>query len=83
MLSDSGGGRGLETSLADVTSKGLEGPCPRSRRPFSPLGFDVGDKGFTEDWALVEVDRSKTDTTKFVSNVVGLGTTIPVDKFTL
>ncbi|KAG8806641.1 hypothetical protein FRC17_004889, partial [Serendipita sp. 399] len=47
-----------------------------------PLGLNVGEEGFTEDWAVIEIDKSKVDSTNFVGNVVDLGTTIPVAKFT-
>ena len=49
----------------------------------SPLiACDVGDSGFTEDWAVVNVDASKVDSTNFVGNVIDLGTDIPVAEFT-
>ena len=47
-----------------------------------PIGLGVGEEGFTEDWALIKVDDSKVDVTNFVGNVIGLGTTIPIDEFT-
>ncbi|KAL6303949.1 hypothetical protein BKA93DRAFT_785418 [Sparassis latifolia] len=47
-----------------------------------PIGLDVREEGFTEDWAVIEIDDSKVDSTNFVGNVIDLGTTIPVDKLT-
>jgi hypothetical protein len=47
-----------------------------------PIGFNVGEKGFTEDWAVVQVDKSKIDAANFIGNAVDLGTTIGVSKFT-
>jgi hypothetical protein len=46
-----------------------------------PIGLDVGEDGFTEDWAVIEIDNSKVDLTNFVGNVIDLGTTIPMNKF--
>jgi hypothetical protein len=48
-----------------------------------PIGHGVGEEGFTEDWAVIEIDGSKVDSTNFVGNVIDLGTTIPIDKFTV
>ncbi|THH18300.1 hypothetical protein EW146_g2669 [Bondarzewia mesenterica] len=49
----------------------------------SPLiGFNVGEEGFTENWAVIEIDDFKVDLTNFVENIIDLGITIPVDKFT-
>jgi hypothetical protein len=47
-----------------------------------PIALNVGDSGFTEDWALVKVDASKIDSTNFVGNVIDLGIDTPVDEFT-
>jgi hypothetical protein len=47
-----------------------------------PIGLGIGEEGFTEDWAVIEIDDSKVDLTNFVGNVIDLGTTIPVEKFT-
>ncbi|KAL4077475.1 hypothetical protein J3A83DRAFT_4388852 [Scleroderma citrinum] len=47
-----------------------------------PIGFGVGEEGFTEDWAVVEIDASKVDATNFVGNVIDLGTTISIDELT-
>ena len=47
-----------------------------------PIGLNVGDEGFTEDWAVIEIDASKIDATSFVGNAVGLGIVIPIEKFT-
>jgi len=47
-----------------------------------PIGFGVGKDKFTEDWAVIEIDGAKVDSTNFVGNAIDLGTTIPVDEFT-
>ncbi|THU83806.1 hypothetical protein K435DRAFT_420482 [Dendrothele bispora CBS 962.96] len=38
-----------------------------------PIGDIVKDHGFTEDWAVIEIDQSKIDSTNFVGNAVDLG----------
>jgi len=50
--------------------------------PSPPIGLDVGEEGWKEDWAVIEADDSKVDSTNFVGNVIALGTTIPIDEFT-
>ena len=47
-----------------------------------PIGCGVGEEGFMEDWAVVEIDASKVDATNFVGNVINLGATIPINNFT-
>ena len=47
-----------------------------------PIGLNVGDDGFTEDWAVIEIDPSKIDSTNFIGNVVDLGIKVPVYDFT-
>ncbi|KAL4071575.1 hypothetical protein V8B97DRAFT_1870846 [Scleroderma yunnanense] len=47
-----------------------------------PISFGVREEGFTEDWAVVEIDASKVDATNFVGNVIDLGTTISIDELT-
>jgi hypothetical protein len=47
-----------------------------------PIGLGVGEEGFTEDWAVIEINDSKVDSTNFVGNAIDLGTTIPIDVFT-
>ena len=37
-------------------------------------------EGFTEDWAVIEINNSKVDLTSFVGNVIDLST-IPINKF--
>ena len=46
-----------------------------------PISFSVGEEGFTEDWAVIEVDDSKLNLTNFVGNVIDLGITIPIYDF--
>ncbi|KAG7446143.1 uncharacterized protein BT62DRAFT_932507 [Guyanagaster necrorhizus] len=48
-----------------------------------PISFGVGEEGFMEDWAVIEIDDSKINLNNFVGNVIDLGTTIPVEKFTV
>ncbi|KAK0458222.1 uncharacterized protein EV420DRAFT_1544249, partial [Desarmillaria tabescens] len=38
--------------------------------------------GYTEDWAVIEVDASKVDVSNFNGNAIDLGTHIPADEFT-
>jgi hypothetical protein len=45
-----------------------------------PIALNVGEDGFTEDWALVQIDRSKINSVNFVGNVIDLGTTISPEK---
>jgi hypothetical protein len=35
-----------------------------------------------EDWAVIEIDDSKIDSTNFVGNVIDLGTAFPIEEFT-
>ncbi|KAG8751901.1 hypothetical protein FRC14_007526 [Serendipita sp. 396] len=46
-----------------------------------PISLGVGEEGFTEDWAVIEIDNSKVDLTNFVGNAIELGITIPVYNF--
>ena len=46
-----------------------------------PIACDVGDSGFTEDWAVVKVDASKINSTNFVRNIIDLGIDVTVQKF--
>lgn len=39
-----------------------------------PISVSTGIKPYTEDWALIELDRSKIDWTNFRGNVMHLGT---------
>ncbi|KAH9178153.1 hypothetical protein EDB89DRAFT_2063952 [Lactarius sanguifluus] len=47
-----------------------------------PITFGTGIKRYTEDWALIELDRSKINWDNFRGNVIDLGTEIPVPQFT-
>lgn len=47
-----------------------------------PITLGVGAEGFTEDYAVVELDSSKIKDA-FKGNVIDLGTKIPEDEFTL
>ncbi|KAH8111913.1 hypothetical protein DFH11DRAFT_556970 [Phellopilus nigrolimitatus] len=38
--------------------------------------------GYTEDWAVIEIDGSKIDASNFNGNAIDLLTHVPVDKFT-
>ncbi|KAI5994865.1 hypothetical protein EDC04DRAFT_2505260, partial [Pisolithus marmoratus] len=46
-----------------------------------PIGIDVGDEGYTEDWAVIEIDASKVDATNFNGNAIDLCIQIPVKQF--
>jgi hypothetical protein len=46
-----------------------------------PINVGVGSEGYTEDWAIIEIDASKVNTSNFNGNV-NLGTHISVDEFT-
>ncbi|KAK0218127.1 hypothetical protein IW262DRAFT_1483789 [Armillaria fumosa] len=41
-----------------------------------------GSEGYTEDWAVIEIDASKVDASNFRGNAIDLGTRIPLYKFT-
>ncbi|THU84852.1 hypothetical protein K435DRAFT_397583 [Dendrothele bispora CBS 962.96] len=47
-----------------------------------PINVNVGSEGYTEDWAVIEVDASKIDSGNFSGNVIDLGNLISPDKFT-
>jgi hypothetical protein len=49
----------------------------------SPLiSVGVGSSGsYTEDWAVIEINTSKVDTSNFCGNAIDLGTRIPVPEF--
>ncbi|KAF8992692.1 hypothetical protein BDQ17DRAFT_1332153 [Cyathus striatus] len=46
-----------------------------------PINANEGPKRNSEDWALIELDRSKINWTKFRGNVIDLGTEMTMDKF--
>ncbi|KAF7776688.1 hypothetical protein Agabi119p4_5081 [Agaricus bisporus var. burnettii] len=74
----------LEQLLHNVT-RDWDSPAGRTigHTVFSPpLGFGVGPNQYTEDWAVVEINRSCIDSTNFVGNCIDLGTSVPVDEFT-
>ena len=45
-----------------------------------PIGLGVGEEEFTEDWAVIEIDSSKVDSTNFVGNAIDLDNTIPLSE---
>ncbi|KIK65003.1 hypothetical protein GYMLUDRAFT_381919 [Collybiopsis luxurians FD-317 M1] len=45
-----------------------------------PIKFGAGE-GYTEDWAVIEIDTSKIDRDNFDGNVIDLGTRIARDEF--
>jgi hypothetical protein len=49
-----------------------------------PINVDVGSssEGYTEDWAVIEIDASEVDASNFNGNATDLGTRISVDDFT-
>jgi len=46
-----------------------------------PIGVGVGPQTYTEDFAIIEIDKSKIDASNFIGNVIDLGTEIPPKKF--
>jgi hypothetical protein len=46
-----------------------------------PIGIDIGDKGYTEDWAIIEIDASKINASNFSGNAIDLSTDTSMDKF--
>jgi hypothetical protein len=46
-----------------------------------PISVSTGDKRFTEDWALVELDRGKFNWNAFRGNVIHLGTKLTAGEF--
>ncbi|KAH8111892.1 hypothetical protein DFH11DRAFT_1707064, partial [Phellopilus nigrolimitatus] len=46
------------------------------------VGSSSEGEGYTEDWAVIEIDTSKVDASNFSGNAIDLGTRIPLDKFT-
>ncbi|KAI5992374.1 hypothetical protein F5J12DRAFT_860015, partial [Pisolithus orientalis] len=47
-----------------------------------PITVGAGTKRYTEDWALIELDRNKINWANFRGNVIDLGTEITPGKFT-
>ncbi|KAG8984547.1 hypothetical protein FRB90_005244, partial [Tulasnella sp. 427] len=47
-----------------------------------PLILSAGNDGFTQDFAVIQVDTTKIDATNFIGNAIDLGTEIPVPTFT-
>jgi len=47
-----------------------------------PITIDVGPKGYTQDYALIQIDSNKIDSCSFTGNAIDLGTEIPPDHFT-
>ncbi|KAI0250099.1 hypothetical protein BJV78DRAFT_1347568 [Lactifluus subvellereus] len=47
-----------------------------------PINVGVGSGGYTEDWAVIEIDSSKVDANNFKGNSIDLGTRIPPYEFT-
>ncbi|KAJ6580227.1 hypothetical protein B0H10DRAFT_2235420 [Mycena sp. CBHHK59/15] len=49
-----------------------------------PINVGVGSssEGYTEDWAVIEIDASKVNASNFKGNAIDLGTRIPADEFT-
>ncbi|KAG8906989.1 hypothetical protein FRB99_005631 [Tulasnella sp. 403] len=48
-----------------------------------PINFGAGSssEGYTEDWAVIEIDPSKVDATNFSGNVINLATQISIGEF--
>ncbi|OCH84906.1 hypothetical protein OBBRIDRAFT_815290 [Obba rivulosa] len=47
-----------------------------------PISVASSSEGYTEDWAVIEIDASKVDASNFNGNAIDLGTRIPADEFT-
>ena len=47
-----------------------------------PIRFNVGNRGHTQDWAVIEIDTSKVDETNFLRNCIDLDPSIDVTTFT-
>ncbi|KAG2078877.1 hypothetical protein BDR04DRAFT_1137768 [Suillus decipiens] len=47
-----------------------------------PISASVGEEGFREDWAVIEIDNYKINSTNFVGNAIDLGITIPFQTLT-
>ncbi|CUS13211.1 unnamed protein product, partial [Tuber aestivum] len=47
-----------------------------------PLQYGTGSAGYTQDYALIELDQSKIDAATFTGNAIDLGTKITPDDFT-
>jgi hypothetical protein len=47
-----------------------------------PINAGVGREGYTEDWAVIEVDPSKVNSNNFNGNAIDLGTSISADELT-
>ncbi|KAG8733123.1 hypothetical protein FRC10_000413 [Ceratobasidium sp. 414] len=45
-----------------------------------PINIGVGSEGYTEDWAVIEIDASKVDASNFNGNAIDLGTRISIGK---
>jgi len=48
-----------------------------------PIEIDVGAQGYTQDYALIQMDSGKIDSTNFTGNAIDLGTQIAPEDFTL
>ncbi|KAG8752242.1 hypothetical protein FRC11_008546, partial [Ceratobasidium sp. 423] len=46
-----------------------------------PIELGVGSDGYTEDWAIIEIDPAKIDRSNFSGNVIDLGTRISIPEF--
>ena len=79
-----GGEEILKKFLKDTTCDWKEGRNRVIGHIFlsPPIGLNIGDEGFTEDWAVIEIYAFKIDATSFVGNAVGPGIDIPIEKFT-
>ncbi|KAI5997749.1 hypothetical protein EDC04DRAFT_2612486 [Pisolithus marmoratus] len=48
-----------------------------------PSNVGVNSKCYTEDWAIIEMDPSKIDSSNFKGNAIDIGTCIPAEKLAL
>ncbi|KAK7447048.1 hypothetical protein VKT23_014258 [Stygiomarasmius scandens] len=45
--------------------------------------ISISSEGYTEDWAVIEIDASKVDKTNFKGNAIDLGTRLPIPEVIL
>jgi hypothetical protein len=47
-----------------------------------PISVRSSSEGYTEDWAVIEMDASKVDVNNFTGNTIHLDTCVSVPEFT-
>ncbi|KAG8780249.1 hypothetical protein FRC12_023305 [Ceratobasidium sp. 428] len=72
-------------NLLDDIARDWASPADRTigHIVFSPrFDFGVEPGRYTEDWAVVEIDRSRIDNTNFIGNCIDLETSVSAESFT-